>query len=528
MTRNRRNWILPLAAAALLAGVAFTSSRGADSPPDQAAPGHVIFKLRAEVFHSGAYRADLAPSGRTGLTGLDSELARFQVSEIRPVFNMKVHPEPKQAMGLDRIFLARYGSAEPPRSAALGLAARAEIEWAEPDWIVSGTSTSPNDSLYYYQWAHNNHGQAIAAGGDSVGTQDCDGDTNQAWDISTGAYNVVIAVLDTGIDRGHPEFANKVLAGWDFVNNDSDPTDDFGHGTCCAGIAAARGNNGRGVAGVAWENAILPVKVLNSSNQGTNADLVAGIEYAADFGSKVISMSLASSTDSQAVHDAVNYAYSSDCVQVAAAGNANTNSVYYPAAYLHVIAVGALSPCNERKSPSSCDGEATWGSNYGTGLTLMAPGVRIHTADIRGAAGFSSTDYTASFNGTSAATPFVAGIAALVRSVKPNLTEGDVEAVLRGSCDDLGPAGWDQETGYGRVNAYVALRSITGAVFVGPNPGVQYGTYTAPYRTVAQGVSAVPTGNYVVIKPGNYDEATPMSITKVLHLDAIDGGVTVH
>jgi subtilisin family serine protease len=262
-----------------------------------------------------------------------------------------------------------------------------------------------------------------------------------------GSFSIVLAVLDTGLDAGHPEFSGRAQSGWDYVNNDNDPTDDHGHGTACTGIAAAAGNNGQGVAGVAWGVRILPIKVLNGSNSGTAADLASGITFAADFGARVLSMSLGFGT-SQTVQTAVNYAYGLDCLMVAATGNNNTGTISFPAAYDHVFAVGALSPCNERKSPTSCDAENGWGSNFGPELDVMAPGVRIHTTDIRGAGGFANGDYTSTFNGTSAATPFVAGIAALMRSQQPNLSNDIIATIMAESCDDLGTPGWDQQTGW--------------------------------------------------------------------------------
>lgn len=494
-------------------------------------PGELVYKLRAGSFASDAFDAALAAQGRTGLAALDEALALLQVSEIEAVFPMDAtlamdaNLELKRSMGMDRVFLARYASSEVSPDAAVRLARLSEIEWVEPNRIVHGSLT-PNDPTYTLQWGHRNRGQAVATDGDSVGTWDCDIDTNQAWDIQTGSFSVVLAIIDTGVDGGHPEFSGRMLSGWDFVNEDSDPSDDHGHGTSCAGIAAARGNNGQGVAGVAWGVRILPVKVLNSANGGNTTDLVQGIVYAADYGADVLSMSLGTGA-SQVLLDAVRYAFNLDCTMFAATGNANASSIDYPARYDEVIAVGALSPCNERKNPSSCDGEATWGSNYGTNIDLMAPGVRIHTTDIRGGGGFNPAgDYFATFNGTSAATPFAAGVAALVLS-QTYLPRAQLLSVLTDSCDDLGTAGYDTVTGYGRINAYVALRHVSGGVFVGVNFGFEDGTYRFPYNTVTEGVNAVAWGNYVVVKPGNYDEATPWFVNKHVNIDAIDGGVTI-
>ena len=518
--------IVILAAGVGIDGTALASAPQTLGPPATGSvPGELLLQVRASAFESSAFRLALLPSGRTGLADVDAALAHLHAASLKNVFGLEVHSDIKHLMGLDRIFIARYLGADSPEDAAAALARLPEIEYAEPNERNWATRT-PNDPTYPSQWAHQNRGQAVAVNGDTVGTSDCDLDTNQAWNIQTGIYSVLIAVLDTGIDRSHPEFSGRVLAGWDFINNDSDPDDDNGHGTACAGIASARGDNGQGVAGVAWECSILPVKVLASNAGGDTDVLSAGIQFAADMGAKVLSISVGGG-DTQTLQEAVNYAYSADCVLIAAAGNDNTTPVSYPAAYDNVIAVGALSPCNERKSPTSCDGETSWGSDYGSALDVMAPGTRIHTTDIRGSGGYSGGDYTSTFTGTSSATPFVAGVAALIRSQNINLTAGQVYTILRESCDDLGAPGFDIFTGWGRLNAYVALRRVSGAVFVGANAGSEYGTYYAPYRTVTAGIANVSPGNCVVIKPGVFVEAKPFHVGKFVHLDAIDGGVSV-
>ncbi|MDM7917203.1 MAG: S8 family serine peptidase, partial [Candidatus Eisenbacteria bacterium] len=318
------------------------------------------------------------------------------------------------------------------------------------------------DSYYPQQWAHDNTGQALRYGGGTVGTPDCDTDTDQAWDLQTGSGSFILAIIDTGVDAGHPEFAGRVLAnGYDFINNDANPNDDNGHGTCCAGIALGAGNNAQGIAGVAWGVKLLPVKVLDANGSGSYTAVANGVNWAADHGARILSMSLGGGA-SATLQTAVNYAYGKGCAIFAAAGNSNRSSLDYPAAYSNTIAVGALSPCNERKNPSSCDGETWWGSNYGTGLDFMAPGVRIHTSDVRGSGGFVSGDYISDFNGTSSATPHAAGIGALVWSQNPALTNDGLRTVLRNTCDDIGAGGYDTQTGYGRLNAYEAVGNAGG------------------------------------------------------------------
>ena len=141
-----------------------------------------------------------------------------------------------------------------------------EIDLVEPIFIKKANLV-PNDDYYPNQWAHDNYGQANSSGGGSVGTNDADTDTDLAWDITTGDSNIIIAILDTGVNE-HSELQGRLVPGYDYVYNDNDPNDVQGHGTACAGIAAAKGNNNSGVAGVCWDCSIMPVKVLGDDGYG--------------------------------------------------------------------------------------------------------------------------------------------------------------------------------------------------------------------------------------------------------------------
>lgn len=310
----------------------------------------------------------------------------------------------------------------------------------------------PNDQYYQDQWAHQNSGQAVSYGGSYVGTPDCDTDTNEAWDISTGNSSSTIAILDTGVSA-HPEFTGRLIGGYNFISNNTNASDDQGHGTSCAGIAAAKGNNSSGIAGVCWDCLIMPVKVLDSSGYGDDNGIANGIQWSADNGADVISMSLGGGGYVSYTESVINYATEIGSVVIAASGNDNSGSLSYPSGYQNCISVGALSPCNERKSTSSCDGENFWGSNYGSGLDFLAPGVRIHTTTMSGG-------YTSTFNGTSSACPHAAGIAGLIRSESNNISAYDVRLLMQQSADDLGGVGYDVQTGYGRVNAYNSLFNL--------------------------------------------------------------------
>ena len=325
------------------------------------------------------------------------------------------------------------------------------IELIEPSYIKK-INIEPNDQYYPDQWAHQNTGQAVSYNNTYVGTLDCDTDTNDAWDISTGDEESIIAILDTGVSN-HSEFDGRIIQGFNFINNNYNAIDDHGHGTSCAGIAAAEGNNSSGIAGVCWGCEIMPVKVLDSGGYGDDTGISNGIEWATSNGADVISMSLGGGGYVSYTDSAISFATDNGTVVFAASGNDNAGSLSYPSGYSNCISVGALSPCNERKNLSSCDGENYWGSNYGDGLDFLSPGVRIHTTTMSGG-------YTSIFNGTSSACPHAAGIAGLIRSESNNISAYDIRLLMQQSSDDIASLGYDTQTGHGRVNAYNSLFNL--------------------------------------------------------------------
>jgi len=326
-----------------------------------------------------------------------------------------------------------------------------DIELIEPSYMKT-VNFEPNDQYYEDQWGHNNTGQAVSYGGSYVGTPDCDTDTNDAWDISTGSDDVIIAIVDTGVSN-HSEFLGRLTDGYNFISNNTNANDDFGHGTSCAGIAAAKGNNSSGIAGVCWDCLIMPIKVLDSNGYGDDTGIANGIEWSSNNGADVISMSLGGGGYVSYTENTINYATNNGSVVIAASGNDNAGTLSYPSGYQNCISVGSLSPCNERKNPSSCDGENFWGSNYGNGLDFLAPGVRIHTTTMNGG-------YTSTFNGTSSACPHAAGIAGLIMSEASNISAYDVRLLMQQSAVDIGGIGYDTQTGHGKVNAYNSLFNL--------------------------------------------------------------------
>ena len=190
-----------------------------------------------------------------------------------------------------------------------------EVEYAEPNYMMYAV-VSPDDPQFLQQWGLNNTGQ-------SGGTPDADIDAPEGWDVTTGQTSTVIAVVDTGCDLNHPDLQGKFIAGHDFVNDDSDPQDDNGHGTYVAGILGAVTNNAKGGAGVLWQNQIMPLKVLGSDGSGSYEDVTSAIVYAADNGVDVVNMSLGGSDPSDTLLDAMEYAYNAGVVLVSATGNDN-------------------------------------------------------------------------------------------------------------------------------------------------------------------------------------------------------------
>lgn len=373
-----------------------------------------------------------------------------------------------------------------------------------------------------YQWHLNNTGQTYGTVGVDISAKD-------AWSASSAAGSgVTVAVIDEGVDLSHPDLAANLVAGYDATGLGSNgaPSGDDAHGTCCSGIIAAVTDNSKGVAGIAHGAKIMPVRIAYDDGSGSwvtyDSWIADGITWATNNGADVLSNSWGGGSDSQAIDDAISNAKTSGrsgkgCVVVFSAGNDNTD-VAYPGYLDTVISVAALSPCDQRKAPASCDGEYWWGSNYGAALDISAPGVLMYTTDISGSSGYETGDYIANFNGTSSAAPVVSGVAALVIGSNPTLTATQVEQILYSTADDLYTTGWDATSGYGRVNAQNAvLQALSGkldrigviraavdnksvmAMYEAPaTTGSVLGSAVASVRSLGTGVTSVAQGSVLL------------------------------
>jgi len=280
---------------------------------------------------------------------------------------------------------------------------------------------SPNDQYWKLQWAHPKI------------------EVDYAWNTTTGNRDLLVAVVDTGIDYNHPDLAaNYAALGYDWVNNDADPMDDNGHGTHCAGIIAAELNNSIGTAGLAQVR-IMAEKAFNQFGEGWEDDLANAIIHAVDQGARIISNSWGSYVESALIHEAIAYAYSRGVLVIGAAGNDASSFEQYPAAYDEVVAVSAT---DENDYLTSF-------TNFGDWVEVAAPGLNILST-------FWDDSYCY-MSGTSMSAPHVAGVAALIWSRFPWMSCDQVRAQLRYTAEDLGDLGFDIYYGYGRVNARRAV-----------------------------------------------------------------------
>jgi subtilisin family serine protease len=432
-----------------------------DGSGEPARSGQLLVKFKTPLAPTPTMQAfrginerTLTDEAKRRLPGLDREGVR--VSRARALHAPhRLHPNargattPTTAVGAYVVDVAGAGDSS-IAELAKKVSAQPDVEWAEPNYIRQ-TSAVPNDTYYGQQW----HLPAISA--------------PAAWDTTKGAKHIIIAVVDSGVDYTHPDLAPNIwtnvdevpgdgvdndnngfvddVRGWDFEAGDADPQDELGHGTHVSGIAAARGNDGFGVAGVAWNARIMPVRAGNLGLADSN--IVAAIHYAVDNGADVINMSFGGYGTSSAIQEAIRYAADRDVVLVAAAGNESGAHIPLPAGYPEVISVAALDE----------SGVVAGYSNFGSFVDVAAPGSNI-LSTLSGGWGFAS--------GTSMATPVVAGLAALAKSAHPEFTANAIRYQILSTATDLSVPNPTRvkQLGSGKANAQLAVAARSSAPWV--------------------------------------------------------------
>jgi subtilisin family serine protease len=433
--------------------------------------GEIIIKMKPSI----QFRMGKTASGAvtTGIASLDKLMTRFQGAELRPIFPDHARPTPSGGVDLTQFYRLHYRDGSDPKSVAKILQSTGAIEYAEPHYIRY-VNFVPNDPFFRSQW----HLKKIQA--------------ENAWDVTQGDTSVVIGIVDTGVEWNHPDLSANIwtnpgeiagngidddhngfvddVHGWDFggLNGtpDNDPDEDRDdHGTFTAGLASAVTNNNTGVAGVGFKCKIMPVKTSQNNVRSTGGGALIlygfeGIVYAADNGASVVNTSWGGTGYSRFEQEIIDYVNSKGALVVAAAGNNGSDGPFYPAGYAHVLAVAATDPTDRRSN---------WGgsqsSNYGPHVGVSSPGDTVLSTWKPGT--------YASLNGTSPSAPIVSGTAALIKSLHPTWTPGQIAEQIRVTADpidNLNP-NYVQQLGLGRVNVFRAVSDNS-------SPGIQMTSYT--------------------------------------------------
>ncbi len=351
---------------------------------------------------------------------------------------------------------------------AQALSENPSVEFVELDQLVELAQTAPNDPKYGSAW-HLPKIQAPAA-----------------WDYALGD-GVIVAILDTGVDPAHADLLGQLMPGWNAASDNSDTSDIAGHGTMVAGTVAAASNNGAGVASIAWNAHLLPIRVTNSTDGSAYTSVIAaGIKWAADQGARVANVSYDASA-SATLASAAAYMRGKGGIVVVAGGNSGatlTGNANSP----DLIAVAAT---------DSNDNKASW-STAGNHIDVSAPGVGIWTTTNGGGYGAKS--------GTSFSSPLTAGVVALIMSANPSLSPDEVELILESSVDDLGTPGWDPQFGFGRINASNAVLQAFGST----PPPLDHQAPTVAFATPA------PDASVADLVPITIDATDDTGVTEVV------------
>jgi subtilisin family serine protease len=427
----------------------------------------------------------------TGIKSIDYLNEKFNVLDIEETYLSVIkkpkNPELFSSLGLDRIYTFKVVENTNVLDAIDAFEKNPFVVYAEVNGIGHAASpVFPNDAHFGKQWGLHNTGTSPP---EHPGKVDADIDAPEAWDVEKGDSNIVIAIIDKGIDWTHSDLSANIWTnpgedvwsnpndpysgngvdddgngfiddwkGWNFISDDGNSQDQSSdsHGTHCAGIAGAVTDNNIGVAGVSWYSKLMAVRAMYKSGTIYWSDAGPAIVYAADNGADIISMSFGGYGSNSTLKGGVDYAYGSGCVLVAAMGNQAGQVTHIPASYSNTIAVGATDTDDTRAVPGDW-GDPNAGSNYGNHIDVIAPGSWIYSTLNNNMYGYK--------NGTSMATPMVAGLSALLLAKDPSRTNVEIRELIREYADDQvgnpmeDTAGFDKYYGYGRINAHRAIKS---------------------------------------------------------------------
>ena len=414
-------------------------------------PGQLLIKLKSSTTPLTAQSS--------AMTSIIKKLGANAILSVRPLLTDKA----VQVIRLSK-------TADEDLSAAItALKSNPQVQYAEPNFVLHALDDGvPNDPEFYKMWAMHNTGQTDIGG--SIGVSGADINILPLWKEGfTGSRKVLVAVLDTGMDWNHPDLQANLYTnpgeiagngvdddhngfvddvhGWNFYDNNNIPMDDHNHGTHCAGIIGAAGNNSVGIAGINWNVSLMPLKFLSSQGSGSTDKAIDAINYATMMKVNVMSNSWGGNGWSQGMYDAIKHARDGGVLFVAAAGNEahnNDDEATYPAGFELDNVVSVAATDNRDKLGIF--------SNYGqTTVHVAAPGVRIWST-VRGG------DY-ASMSGTSMATPFAAGVAALVMSAHPELSYSEVKDRLIRTSTPVASLR-TKVVAKGRINAFNAMHDV--------------------------------------------------------------------
>lgn len=451
------------------------------------APGQIIIKIKDGVTLDIQEKNGVMT---TGIQSIDSLNQKYQVWDIKQTILSVIQPknqELSKSIGLDRFYTFELEESVNVLDAVETYKKDIFVESAEVNgfgFSAAGPPVYPNDAKFSWQWGLHSDGTNPPP---KPGVADADIDAPEGWDIEKGSYTIVVAIIDKGIDWTHTDIAYNIWKntgedawsdpndyttgngidddgngfiddwkGWNFIDDTGNSKDESsnGHGTHCAGIAGAVTNNNIGIAGVNWYSKLMAVRAMYKNGNIQWSDAAPALIYAADNGADVISMSFGGYGFNTTLEAGVNYAYNSGCTLVAAMGNDGGQVDQIPAKYSNTIAVGATDVDDTRARKGDW-ANANKGSNYGNHIDVIAPGTWIYSTV--------TNNKWAYMNGTSMATPHVAGLAALLLSQKPSRTNVKVREIIRNTADDQvglpteDVKGWDKHHGYGRINVYNAL-----------------------------------------------------------------------